>query len=79
MGVAAWLDWPTRSCRSAEADAMVPGRQHLDAMRTTLTIDDGLLRQLRQKALNSGKTNLRLWSVVLGLVRISTQPRQPHL
>ena len=58
---------------------MVPGRQHLDAMRTTLTIDDGLLRQLRQKALNSGKTNLRLWSVVLGLVRISTQPRQPHL
>jgi len=47
-------------------------------MRTTLTIDDGLLRQLRQKALNSGKTNLRLWSVVLGVVRISTQPRQPH-
>jgi hypothetical protein len=45
-------------------------------MRTRLTIDDGLLRQ---KALNSGKTNLRLWSVVLGLVRISTQPRQPHL
>jgi len=28
---------------------------HLDAMRTTLTIDDGLLRQLRQKALVSGK------------------------
>ena len=25
-------------------------------MRTTLTIDDGLLRQLRQKALDSGKT-----------------------
>ncbi|MEI6030610.1 MAG: hypothetical protein WCQ20_05515 [Synechococcaceae cyanobacterium ELA739] len=24
-------------------------------MRTTLTIDDGLLRQLRQKALDSGK------------------------
>jgi hypothetical protein len=34
---------------------MMPGRQHLDAMRTTLTIDDGLLRQLRQKALDSGK------------------------
>jgi hypothetical protein len=34
---------------------MMPGRQHLDAMRTTLTIDDGLMRQLRQKALDSGK------------------------
>jgi hypothetical protein len=61
MGVAAWLDWPTRSCRSAEADALMLKRQHLDAMRTTLTIDDELLRQLRQlrqRALDSGKPNL---------------------
>jgi hypothetical protein len=55
MGVAASLERPIRSCRSAKADAMMPGRQHLDAMRTTLTIDDGLMRQLRQKALDSGK------------------------
>jgi hypothetical protein len=33
----------------------MPGATHLDAMRTTLTIDDGLLRQLRQKVLDSGK------------------------
>jgi hypothetical protein len=31
---------------------MMPGRQHLDAIRTTLTIDDGLLRQ---KAPDIGK------------------------
>jgi hypothetical protein len=28
---------------------------HFDAMRTTLTIEDALLRQLRQKALDTGK------------------------
>ena len=36
-------------------DAKMLVRWHLDAVRTTLTIDDGLLRQLRQKALDSGK------------------------
>lgn len=34
---------------------MMPAMAHLDAMRTTLTIDDALLRQLRQKALDSGR------------------------
>jgi hypothetical protein len=79
MGVAAWLDWPTRSCRSAEADALMLKRQHLDAMRTTLTIDDELLRQLRQRALDSGKPNLCpgvwCWGWCWGVVRISTQAR----
>jgi hypothetical protein len=80
MGVAAWLDWPTRSCRSAEADAMVPGRQHLDAMRTTLTIDDGLLRQLRQKALDSGKPFKQVVNDTLlaGLAQPAPRPRQPY-
>jgi len=34
---------------------MMLSKGHLDAMRTTLTIDDALLRQLRQRALDSGR------------------------
>jgi hypothetical protein len=80
MGAAAWLEKPIGSCRSAEADAKMPERQHLDAMRTTLTIDDGLLRQLRQKALDSGKPFKQVVNETLraGLDRSSSPARAPY-
>ncbi len=40
------------------ARSLMPGclwQAHLDVMRTTLTIDDVLLRELRQRALRSGR------------------------
>ena len=49
-------------------------------MRTTLTIDDGLLRQLRQKALDSGKPFKQVVNETLraGLAQPAPRPRQPY-
>ncbi|MFM7266051.1 MAG: hypothetical protein ACKOZW_10785 [Cyanobium sp.] len=60
-------------------DAMMPERWHQDAMRTTLTIDDDLLRQLRQKALDSGTPFKQVVNTMLraGLRRsevVATEP-----
>ena len=41
-------------------------------MRTTLTIDDALLRQLRQKALDSGKPFKRVVNETLRAGLVST-------
>jgi len=59
---------------------MVPGGQHLDAMRATITIDDGLLRQLRQQALDSGKPFKQVVNETLraGLDRSSSPARAPY-
>jgi hypothetical protein len=59
---------------------MMPGQQHLDAMRTTLTIDDGLLRQLRQKALDCGKPFKQVVDETLraGLHQPLNPPREPY-
>jgi hypothetical protein len=59
---------------------MMPGRRHLDAMRTTLTIDDGLLRQLRQKALDCGKPFKQVVNETLraGLDQPSNPARAPY-
>ena len=56
---------------------MMAERQHLDAMRTTLTIDDGLLRQ---KALDSGKPFKQVVNETLraGLAQPAPRPRQPY-
>lgn len=53
---------------------------HLDAMRTTLTIDDALLRQLRQKALDTGKPFKQVVNdtLRLGLSQAATPQRQPY-
>jgi len=54
---------------------------HLDAMRTTLTIDDGVLRQLRRRALESGKPLKQVVNEVLraGLQRPEpSAPREPY-
>jgi hypothetical protein len=57
----------------------MPGATHLDAMRTTLTIDDGLLRQLRQKVLDSGKPFKQVVNETLraGLERPAPGPLSP--
>lgn len=49
-------------------------------MRTTLTIDDALLRQLRQKALDSGKPFKQVVNDTLlaGLVQSAPRPREPY-
>ena len=49
-------------------------------MRTTLTIDDGLLRQLRQKALDSGKPFKQVVNDTLlaGLAQPAPRQRQPY-
>lgn len=59
---------------------MMLGRQHLDAMRTTLAIDDALLRQLRQKALDSGKPFKQVVNETLraGLDRSTSSARAPY-
>lgn len=56
-------------------------RQHLDAMRTTLTIEDGLLRQLRQKALDSGKPFKQVVNETMqaGLNQPAAAPRKPYV
>ncbi len=53
---------------------------HLDAMRTTLTIDDTLRRQLRQKALDSGKPFKQVVNETLqaGLRQVQAAPREPY-
>jgi hypothetical protein len=59
---------------------MMPRWRHLDAMRTTLTIDDGLLRQLRQKALDSGKPFKQVVNETLraGLHQPLNPAREPY-
>jgi len=59
---------------------MVPRRQHLDALRTTLTIDDGLLRHLRQKALDSDKPFKQVVNDTLraGPHHPLNSPREPY-
>ena len=49
-------------------------------MRTTLTIDDALLRQLRQKALVSGKPFKQVVNETLqaGLRPAQAAPREPY-
>jgi hypothetical protein len=49
-------------------------------MRTTLTIDDALLRQLRQKALDSGKPFKQVVNDTLraGLSQAATPRRGPY-
>ena len=49
-------------------------------MRTTLTIDDALLRQLRQKALDTGKPFKQVVNdtLRLGLNQAATPQRQPY-
>jgi hypothetical protein len=49
-------------------------------MRTTLTIDDALLRQLRQKALDSGKPFKQVVNDALraGLSQAATSRRAPY-
>ena len=49
-------------------------------MRTTLTIDDGLLRQLRQKALDSSKPFKQVVNETLraGLHPPLNSPREPY-
>lgn len=49
-------------------------------MRTTLTIDDGLLRQLRQKALDSGKPFKQVINDTLraGLQQAAPPRREPY-
>jgi len=49
-------------------------------MRTTLTIDDALLRQLRQKALDSGKPFKQVIHETLqaGLRQAQATPREPY-
>jgi hypothetical protein len=49
-------------------------------MRTTLTIDDGVLRQLRQKALDSGRPFKQVVNEVLraGLQRAAPPAREPY-
>jgi hypothetical protein len=49
-------------------------------MRTTLTIDDALLRQLRQKALDSGKPFKQVVNDTLraGLVPATPARREPY-
>jgi len=51
-----------------------------DAMRTTLTIDDALLRQLRQQALDSGKPFKQVVNETLqaGLRQAQAVPREPY-
>jgi len=62
-------------------DAMMLGLRHADAMRTTLTIDDGLLRQLRQRALDSGKPFKQVVNETLqaGLRQPAAAPRKPYV
>jgi hypothetical protein len=62
---------------SGHLDANMLARWHLDAVRTTLTIDDGLLRQLRQKALDTGKPFKQVVNETLqaGLGRPGPLPR----
>jgi len=59
---------------------MMPRWRHLDAMRTTLTIDHGLLRQLRQKALDSGKPFKQVVNETLraGLHQPLNPAREPY-
>jgi hypothetical protein len=49
-------------------------------MRTTLTIDDALLRQLRQRAVDSGKPFKQVVNDTLraGLARPAARPREPY-
>lgn len=49
-------------------------------MRTTLTIDDALLRQLRQKALDTGKPFKQVVNDTLraGLSQAASPPREPY-
>jgi len=49
-------------------------------MRTTLTIDDALLRQLRQKALDSGKPFKQVVNETLqaGLRQAQAAPAEPY-
>jgi hypothetical protein len=53
---------------------------HLDAMRTTLTIDDALLRQLRQKALDTGRPFKQVVNDTLraGLRQAAPPRREPY-
>lgn len=62
-------------------DAMMPGLTHPDAMRTTLTIDDGLLRQLRQRALDTGKPFKQVVNETLqaGLRQPAAATRKPYV
>ena len=55
----------------------MPRRQHLDALRTTLTIHDGLLRQ---KALDSDKPFKQVVNETLraGLHQPLNSPREPY-
>jgi len=49
-------------------------------MRTTLTIDDGLLRQLRQRALDSGKPFKQVVNETLQAgLRASAATRKPYV
>jgi hypothetical protein len=69
-----------RSLWPAFADALMPlAPAFFDAMRTTLTINDGLLRQLRQKALDSGKPFKQVVNEALraGLEQPATAARPP--
>ncbi|MFM7086470.1 MAG: hypothetical protein ACKOXO_05705 [Cyanobium sp.] len=49
-------------------------------MRTTLTLDDALLRQLRQRALDRGQTFKQVVNDTLraGLAASPAAPRQPY-
>lgn len=49
-------------------------------MRTTLTIDDALLRQLRQRALDTGKTFKQVVNDTLqaGLSQAAASRREPY-
>lgn len=53
---------------------------HLDAMRTTLTLDDQLLRQLRARAASSGKPFRQVVDEVLraGLAGRAPADRPPY-
>ena len=58
---------------------MMLSKRHLDAMRTTLTIDDALLRQLRQRALDSGRPFKQVVNDTLraGLAGSHSHQREP--